>query len=235
MPRQHSYHTSHEYQGGQAPGISIHHVASSGNTHSSSGLPGALQPGRPSASSSMTAPSTIPTLPPLQNPYQPSSSSRPTTANHTHNYSRSSPAGLDQPKYAPFAATPESSKYPATPNHKYTSSQTGQGDSLYSPLALADVRTLNELGITDPQSSTPYSSDGYPTVPTNSNYLAPWPVYAFDWCKWPIQNQQIGDSAGKMALGSYVEDGHNFVSIVCSKLDRRPLTAVNRFRYWKPK
>ena len=216
MPRQHSYHPSHDYPSGQAPGISIHHAAPPGSQYSNvgpgSGLPGALQPGRPSASASMTAPSTIPTLPPLQNPNQQSSSSRPNTASHAHSYSRSSPAGLDQPKYAPFVNTPEGGRYASTPSHKYSTSQTNQGDSLYSPLALADVRAMDEGAMADLQSAHPYTSDGYPTVATNSNYLAPWPVYAFDWCKWPVQNQQLGATAGKMAIGSYVEDGHTFVS-----------------------
>ena len=45
--------------------------------------------------------------------------------------------------------------------------------------------------------------------PSNSNYLAPWPVFAFDWCKWGVPG---GNSAGKIALGSYLEDTHNFVS-----------------------
>ena len=207
MPRQHSYHTPQEYQAAQAPGISIHHVGSSGNPHPSSGLPGSLQSGRPGASSAVTAPSGVPTLPPLQNPYQPNSSSRPATASQTHNYSRSSPAGLDQPKYAPFIPTPDGSSYPSTPSHRYKSSQSGQADSLYSPLALADVRALENGGL-DPQASTPFPTE--PTVATNSNYLAPWPVYAFDWCKWPVPSSQ-GDSAGKMAIGSYVEDGHNYV------------------------
>ena len=210
MPRQHSYQASHEYQG-QAPGITIHHTGPTNNSGQGSGLPGVLQSGRPSAPSSITAPSTVPTLPPLQTPYQPNSSSRPTTANHAHNYTRSSPAGFDQQKYTPFGGTPENNRYASTPNHKYNASQGGQGDNMYSPLALTDVRTFDESALADPTSANPYA-DGYSSVPTRSNYLAPWPVYAFDWCKWPVQNQQLGDSAGKMAIGSYVEDGHNFVS-----------------------
>ena len=82
------------------------------------------------------------------------------------------------------------------------------------------------------QNSGAYSSE--PTAPTTSNYLAPWPVYAFDWCKWPIQNQQIGDSAGKMALGSYVEDGHNFVSGV-PLYKTIMLIATRRSKYLKHK
>lgn len=173
-------------------------------------LPGSLQPGRPSASASMTAPSTIPTLPQLQSAGQPQNSSRPSTASHAHSYSRSSPAGLDQ-KFASFAATPESSKYTSPSSHRYTSSQTNQADSMYSPLGLADIRPVDSAE--GPQSANPYSNDGFPAFPTNSNYLAPWAVYAFDWCKWPVQQQSSGDSAGKMAIGSYVEDGHNFVRL----------------------
>ena len=216
-PRQHSYHSSHDYQGGQGPGISVHQATPQATQYSSSStgsaLPGVLQSGRPNASASMTAPSSIPTLPPLQNPNQSANSSRPSTANQAHSYSRSSPAGLDQPKYGAFVGTPQNAQYSSDANHRYASSQTGLGESAYSPLGLADIRPLNESGALDPHGSNPYSSDNYPNTATNSNYLAPWPIYAFDWCKWPIQNQQLGDSAGKMAVGSYVEDGHNFVGI----------------------
>lgn len=119
---------------------------------------------------------------------------------------------MDQTKYAPFVNTPESSKYATPPSHKYTSSQTTQGDAGYSPLGLADIRPLADSIANDgPQSGNSYSNDGYPAFPSNSNYLAPWAIYAFDWCKWPVQ-QTAGDSAGKMAIGSYVEDGHNFVN-----------------------
>jgi WD repeat-containing protein 68 len=47
-------------------------------------------------------------------------------------------------------------------------------------------------------------------VASNSNYLAPWSIYAYDWCKWTVPG---GNSAGKMAVGSYLEDNHNFVHI----------------------
>lgn len=215
--RHHTYHSSHDLASNQAPGINVHHATPRGahyaNPSTGAPLPGVLQPGRPGASASITAPSTIPTLPKLQNANQQQlASSRPATANHAHNYSRSSPAGMDQSKYAPFVSTPEGNKYASPPNNRYASSQIAQNDSMYSPLGLADIRPLTESGILDgSQSANPYSNDGFPTFPTNSNYLAPWAVYAFDWCKWPVQQQGLGDSGGKMAIGSYVEDGHNFV------------------------
>lgn len=160
----------------------------------------------------MTASSTVPTLPQIHNPsQQQTDSSSPSTVNYAHSYSRSSPSGLNDQKYTSFVNTPESSKYASPPNHRYTSSQTAQGDSAYSPLGLADIRSIGDLGVDGPQSANPYSNDGFPAFPTNSNYLAPWAIYAFDWCKWPVQQQSLGASAGKMAIGSYVEDGHNFV------------------------
>ena len=220
LPRYHSYHASQEPSNSSAPGISLHQATPQDSHYSNipvgGSLPGSLQPGRPGASASITAPSTIPTLPQIQNPLQQhASSSRPstaTTSGHAHNYSRSSPAGMDTPKYSPYISTPEGSKYASPSSHKYTSSQTIQGDSTYSPLGLADIRPLGESGLDGPQSANPYSNDGFPAFPTNSNYLAPWAVYSFDWCKWPVQQSNSSDSAGKMAVGSYVEDGHNFVS-----------------------
>lgn len=217
LPRHHSYHASHEFSSGQAPGISVQQATLQGshytNVSGAVSLPGSLQPGRPGVSTSITAPSTIPTLPQIQNPpHQHATSSRPPTASHTHSYSRSSPAGMDQTKYAPYADTPENAKFATPPSHRYTSSQTAQGDSAYSPLGLADIRPIGESGMDGPQTAVPNSNDGYPAFASNSNYLAPWPVYAFDWCKWPVPQQSSGDSAGKIAIGSYVEDGHNFVS-----------------------
>ena len=166
-------------------------------------LPGSLQlgnPGRSHPSSANTAPSTVPSLPPISMQSQPySSPSRASTASHSHSYSRSSPA-------APFVNTPDDSKFASPPSHKYTSQAAS-----YSPLGLADIRPQADSG-DGPASAHPYANDGYSYVPTNCNYLAPWAVYAFDWCKWPVQQHGLGDAGGKMAIGSYLEDGHNFVS-----------------------
>ena len=170
---------------------------------SSATLPGSLQPGnpaRPHMSSVNTAPSTVPVLPPISTQSQPySSPSRTSTASHAHSYSRSSPA-------APFVNTPDDSKFASPSNHKYNSQAAS-----YSPLGLADIRPRAGSG-DGPASANPYVNDGYSSVPTNCNYLAPWAVYAFDWCKWPVQQHGLGDAGGKMAIGSYLEDGHNFVS-----------------------
>jgi hypothetical protein len=164
-------------------------------------LPGALQPGnsgRPQAPSSNTAPSTVPVLPSIATQSQSyNNPSRPSTDSHSHAYSRSSPA-------APYVNTPDTSKFASPPSHKYTTSQSNS----YSPLGLSDIRDSGD----GPTSANPYGNDGATATATNCNYLAPWAVYAFDWCKWPVQQQGLGDSAGKMAIGSYLEDGHNYVS-----------------------
>jgi WD repeat-containing protein 68 len=55
-------------------------------------------------------------------------------------------------------------------------------------------------------------NNGDVQVAKNSNYLAPWAAYALDWCKWPVLPN--GSSSGKVALGSYLEDSHNFVRII---------------------
>jgi WD repeat-containing protein 68 len=215
--RQHSYHLPNEFAGGAAPGISVHQATPDKNHHpttmASSTLPGPLQSGRPGPPSINTTSSIVTSLP--QTPAQlqrQSDFARTSSGTQVHSYSKSSPTGPDQ-KYVPYINTPENSKYASTPTQKYTS-QTPKADASYSPLGLADIRPHTDSGMSDtPSSANPYSNDGASCMPTNSNYLAPWAVYAFDWCKWPVQKQNSNDGAGKMAIGSYVEDGHNFVGL----------------------
>ncbi|KAI9762793.1 MAG: hypothetical protein M4579_000145 [Chaenotheca gracillima] len=216
-----------------APDIALHqaspHAPGYPNSPSATTLPGTLQPGnlsRPGPSSSNTAPSTIPTvshvsshqqspqLQPQQSPY--TTPLRSSTTNHSHAHSRSSPAGFEGQRYVPFSTTPETSKYASSPNPKYTPIQTMSGAASNSPLALADIRPRADSGMSDgPTSANPYSLDNAVSFPANSNYMAPWPIYAFDWCKWPVQ--QSG-GAGKVAVGSYLEDGHNFIQILDTKV-----------------
>ena len=213
------YHTPNSF-GGPAQSLVPSQANPQASHHSPpqhAAVPAALQPGasgRPGPASFATAPTTIPTMPQLNvntNTQNSSNLARFTTVS-SHGYSRSSPAGLEQ-KYQPMSAmTPDtsSSKYPpATPGQRYYP-QTPSGAASNSPLGLADIR---------PQIAAHLGEDalGAPTAPTedfnrpprNSNYLAPWPVYAFDWCKWTVHG---GHSAGKIAVGSYLEDQHNFVS-----------------------
>ncbi|APA06802.1 hypothetical protein sscle_02g015720 [Sclerotinia sclerotiorum 1980 UF-70] len=147
--------------------------------------PGALQPGRPGLS---------------------------------HNHTRSSPAaGFDSQGFATFQATTpggsEQNQF-SSPTQKYTP-QNSQRTVSNTPLGLADIRPRADSSLAEGlPGANPYSYDGTSATPTNSNYLAPWALYAFDWCKWPAQN----NDAGKVAIGSYLEDGHNFIQILDSQI-----------------
>ncbi|PYH47340.1 WD repeat protein [Aspergillus saccharolyticus JOP 1030-1] len=228
---------SHELTTGaenHVPSISVHPSGSQpaqfggGNSAAGGHLPGALQPGnsnRPPAVSMNTAPSVLPTLPQLSTPMQPPTapSSQPQQSQqpqqpqsaaqqstnprssmvNSHGHSRSSPAGFDQPKYKQPGSSPSAGYPPQTPL-----------GAKYSPLGLADIRPTGDL-LSDTMMTTGMNSinNGDNQVPTNSNYIAPWPIYAVDWCKWPVP----GNSAsfgGKIAMGSYLEDNHNYIQIV---------------------
>ncbi|KAL2797890.1 WD40-repeat-containing domain protein [Aspergillus keveii] len=183
-------------------------------------LPGALQPGnaahRPPAVSVNTAPSVLPTLPQLttQLQHQPQPqpqpqppSTTPRSGMNSHGHSRSSPAGFEQQKYRPPGSSPGIGYQPPTP----------QG-AKYSPLGLADIRSPGDL-LSDPIASSGASafSSAENQVPTNSNYITPWPIYAVDWCKWPVTGN-AGSFGGKIALGSYLEDHHNYIQILDTHL-----------------
>lgn len=153
-----------------------------------------------------TAPSVLPTLPQLSTQVQQPPSTPRSNMVNSHGHSRSSPSGFEGQKSKHPGAS-DLSKYPPSPGGAYLP-QTPQGK--YSPLGLADIRPpgdlLNEV-ITSPGSGP---NNGDVQVPTNSNYVAPWPIYAVDWCKWPISGN-TGSFGGKIALGSYLEDNHNYV------------------------
>ena len=40
-------------------------------------------------------------------------------------------------------------------------------------------------------------------------------MFAFDWCKWPVRD---GTGAGKIAVGSYQEDPHNYIQILDTEI-----------------
>ncbi|KAH6620470.1 WD40-repeat-containing domain protein [Boeremia exigua] len=208
--------------GGPAPNVGLQQATPQGAHYSTPAslpsLPGSLQPAqRPGPASANTAPS-VPTqniasnansytLPTRSNTIQ----SQPASA---HTYSRSSPAGMgpDQ-KYIPFSNTPEQSKYAATtPSQKYYPATPAAG-AAQAPLGLADIRPRANSSM-DPEgglgASNAFVAEQNKTA-TNSSYLAPWSIYAYDWCKWNVPG---GNSAGKMAVGSYIEDNHNFIRIL---------------------
>lgn len=195
-----------------APRINLEQATpESSQYHAPSQLPASLQPGRPSAMSVNTAPA-APNLSQSNAQDQYATPSRPSAIGLAHSYTHSSPTTAFEGGhgYSPFSpATPNTDQgYFAPPaNAKYTPSQRA---ILNTPLGLADIRPRADSGISEGlPGANPYSYDGANATPTNSNYLAPWAIYAFDWCKWPAKNHD----AGKLAVGSYLEDGHNFVSL----------------------
>lgn len=209
-----------EYSSASAPHIKLDPVPSNNPPQlqsypSSSAVPGVLQPGgiggRPSATSSNTAP-TVPTMqqPDYSTPSKPPAS----MSNLSHNYSRSSPAATYDAGSSSYAAytptTPggaSSSQFMSQTDNKYAPSG-GQRNIANTPLGLADIRPRADSSLSDglPGSMQYELANGQPGT---SNYLAPWALYALDWCKWAPQ----GNSSGKLALGSYLEDGHNFVCL----------------------
>lgn len=191
------------------------------NAASTSTLPGALQPAgglaRPAPSASYTAPATVPTMqqqPPLQNNASQYTQS-PSRANTLHSHSRSSPGGMDSGhKYIPFNQTP--AQTPVTSNPKafnISNAHTPSAGPSHSPLNLTDIRSRAISDANEGAQGTAFFS--YSDSPTNSNYLAPFPTYAYDWCKWPVMG---GSGAGKMAVGSYLEDPHNFIQILDTQI-----------------
>ncbi|PVH91638.1 WD40 repeat-like protein [Periconia macrospinosa] len=215
-------------------------------------LPGSLQPGgaqhqqqqqqqRPAPAAAYTAPSAVPqinsnaqqyTLPTRSNTNQsqpPQSQQQQQAQPTSHSYSRSSPAGLgpDQ-KYIPFSNTPENPKYTAaTPSQKYYPS-TPSGAASNSPLGLADIRPRALSNMTEDAMGTSSIFNDTDRVPSNSNYVTPWPAYAFDWCKWNVHG---GNSAGKMAVGSFLEDTHNFIQILDTHLTPQEVSTPGAPQY----
>lgn len=211
---QSAHHARYSSQSGmmgeQPPNIQFQQATPHGsqyNTPSSSNVPDVLQPGgsaRPVGSSTYPPPSTVPSMPSsnAQQHYVPPP--RAGILGSSHSHSKSSPVGLDQ-KYIPFSSTTPT----VTPGagSKMFPPQTPTGPVSYSPLGLSDIRPSigSDHGV---EMTGPNAVYDVSPVQTNSNYLAPWATYAYDWCKWPVSS---GGSCGKMALGSYLEDPHNFV------------------------
>jgi DDB1- and CUL4-associated factor 7 len=198
------------------PHIKLEQSNSSGQYQGSSSVPNVLQPGglgvRPPAVSANTT-SNLSALQqsPQQQEYQ--TPSKPPSLSLSHSYSRSSPAaGYEgQAVYAPYTPTTpggSGSQYMSPSDAKYHAPGSARNIS-NTPLGLADIRPRADSSMSDGvPGSIAYELAN--AQPTTSNYLSPWASYAFDWCKWKVQ----GNSAGKVAIGSYLEDGHNFVSTI---------------------
>jgi WD repeat-containing protein 68 len=226
--------SSHDY----APQVPLDHSRPGLHAYpSASSVPNVLQPGGHSARPPVISVNTAPDLsamqispPPGQHQQQhqlsqphlasPHDFQTPTkSSTMSHNYSRSSPAaGYDAGSSSYHAYTPTT---PSGPSSQYMSpSDPGkynmpgaQRNISNTPLGLADIRPRADSSMSD--------GPGYDlgnAQPGVSNYTAPWALYAFDWCKWAPQ----GNGAGKLAVGSYLEDGHNFIQILDSQVVPTP-------------
>ncbi|KAK5135102.1 hypothetical protein LTR08_005627 [Meristemomyces frigidus] len=223
------------------PAFNLQHAAPHGSQASSvvpsnaGSVPGALQPGgssRPGPLSAYTAPATVPTMqsqPVHTNAQQYSQGPVISRSNTLHSHSRSSPAGMDgSQKYIPFNQTPTQTPIASNPKaYNLSHTQTPTAGPSHSPLNLTDIRSravsdANEAGL---GMGTLFS---YSDAATNSNYLAPFATYAYDWCKWPVMG---GSSAGKMAIGSYLEDPHNFIQILDTQITPQEVTSQGQSPY----
>lgn len=209
-----------------APDINVAQATPQNSQYGTPAVPGSLQPGagssaqqqRPPPSGTYTSAPVVPTQTQIASNAQqytlPTRSNTLSQSQHSphssHSYSRSSPAGLGpEQKYIPFSNTPEQPKYPAATSAQKYYPTTPSGATSQSPLGLADIRPRANSAMD--QENAGHGNSIVPDqnkVPSNSNYLAPWSIYAYDWCKWNVSG---GNSAGKMAIGSYLEDNHNFV------------------------
>lgn len=210
----------------------LQYAASNAASPAFNALPGALQPAggvsRPPPATSSTAPMQQ-QQPPLQNNASHYSQAQPPSRTGTmHSHSRSSPSGLEgSQRYIPFSQTP--SQTPTTSNPKaynISNAQTPSAGPSHSPLNLTDIRSRAISDANEGPQGTAFFS--YSDSPTNSNYLAPFPTYAYDWCKWPVMG---GSGAGKMAVGSYLEDPHNFIQILDTQIVPQDVTAPGQSPY----
>jgi WD repeat-containing protein 68 len=207
-----------------------------------SNVPGSLQPGAGAnvraTSSSSTAPGSATNMQPhpiQTNAQQYAQSSQPPSRSNTHHsHSRSSPAGMDGlsstgQKYIPFNQTPNQTPLSSNPKaFNAMSSGNPSGGTSHSPLNLTDIRSRTISDAQEPAMGTNMMYS-YNDAPTNSNYMAPFATYAFDWCSWPVQGG--GSSAGKMAVGSYLEDPHNFIQILDTNIVPQEVTGPGQSPY----
>ncbi|KAI1111043.1 WD40 repeat-like protein [Nemania sp. NC0429] len=220
--------SSRDFTTAPGPHIKLEQAGNTPQYQSSSTVPNVLQPGRPAVMSANTAPTLSGMSGAIQHsPSEYTSPSKPPLLSMSHTYARSSPADpydTSAPSaYTPYTPTtpggstaPSQSQYISPQDPKYSISGSQRNVS-NTPLGLADIRPRADSSLSDSQPGTM----GYELAnsqPSPSNYLAPWALYAFDWCKWTPQ----GKGAGRVAIGSYLEDGHNFIQILDTQMVNTP-------------
>lgn len=226
---QHHMSGSSQYQHGQlsprdystpgaAPHIKLEQAPSNPSSYQGTPVvPSALQPGPTMGRSPVIGATTAPTLPTIQGSMsQQQDYPTPSKPSLSLSYTRSSPGsgGYDgsNATFSPYSPTTPggagaSSSQFMSPTDRSYNAPGSQRNISHTPLGLADIRPRADSSLSDGMpSGVEFGTQNPP--PGTSNYMAPWATYAFDWCKWAPQ----GNGAGKVAMGSYLEDGHNFVS-----------------------
>ncbi|KAF1817026.1 WD40 repeat-like protein [Eremomyces bilateralis CBS 781.70] len=103
------------------------------------------------------------------------------------------------------------------------------------PLALDQIRPRANSENHDISMGSTYREN---VTPGNCSYVAPWPIFAFDWCKWTVHGGSTPGggagglgSAGKMAIGSYLEDPHNFIQILDTQINQQDMNTSGGVPY----
>ncbi|KAI5803896.1 WD40-repeat-containing domain protein [Geopyxis carbonaria] len=126
-------------------------------------------------------------------------------------YSPNSGAGVDSgsssKKYShPGALTPT---YPTSSQHSSSHSHGGAGSSHLGMGLSGLTSSSNSMRERDPEPVGGLGAVG------PGRWMSPYGLYALDWCKWPTTS---GNGYGRIAVGSYSEDSHNYIQV----LDTRP-------------
>ena len=239
-PLQQTYTPQHQQQPfldpySSAPAFNVQQATPQSQSQSSSvvpsnasmsNVPGALQPAGGAARSAPSSayPSANNSLPMQIQTNAQQYTQPPSRSGTLHGHSRSSPTGMSMDssqKYIPFNQTPTQTPVTSNPKaYNLSHTQTPAGPS-HSPLNLTDIRS-RAISDANDGASGPAAMYSYSDTPTNSNYLAPFATYAYDWCKWPVTG---GSGAGKMAVGSYLEDPHNFIQILDTHIAPQEVTS----------
>lgn len=169
---------------------------------------------RPQLHTTTTAPGSVPRISdPLQQ-QQPTMhrTSTNTSLSHSSKYSpqlnTSSSSVSNRDNSAVSAGGDPGRKYthPGALTPTYPSSS--QHSSSHSHSSAAHLG-MGLSGLTSPATSTREREETAVGAVGNGKWMSPWSLYALDWCKW----QPTNGGYGRVAIGSYAEDSHNYVSL----------------------
>jgi len=112
----------------------------------------------------------------------------------------------------PGALTPT---YPSSSQHTTSHSHSGVGGQGTGLTGSSSSNSMRE-----PQES--YGAVG------PGRWMCPYGLYAIDWCKW---NPSASGGYGRVAVGSYTEDSHNYVGSPLFRADLLIVADLETFRF----